>query len=50
MKPKVVDLVTTIQEDIENMNECIDDDTILLNKSDIEDIILAMSSFLSRLM
>ena len=49
-KPKLVDLVTTIQKDIENMHEYIDDDTILLNKSDIEDIIITMSSFLSRLM
>ena len=50
LKPKLVDLVTTIQGDIENINEYIDDDTILLNKSDIEDIIITMSSFLSRLM
>ena len=45
LKPKLVDLVITIQEDIENMNGYIDDGTILLNKSDIEDIIMTMSSF-----
>ena len=48
LKPKLVDLVAIIQKDIENMHEYIDDDTILLNKSDIEDIILTMYSFLAR--
>ena len=50
LKPKLVDLVTTIQKDIENMYEYIDGDTFLLNKYDIENIIITMSSFLPSLM